>query len=69
MCDIDTETITSPPGYWTGLEERSLVDSYKRDSHLTDDPAEACLGNHNTSVLWQDSTIKKNDCVFLVYLA
>ena len=21
-CDIDTETITSPPGYWTGLEKK-----------------------------------------------
>ena len=63
-CDIDTETITSPPGYWTGVEEREDADLFlfddlclpdycnksKRDFHLTDDPAEACLGNR-TGVL------------------
>ena len=63
-CDIDTETITSPPGYWTGTEEQkdseailfdalchpNYCDSDKRDFHLTDDPAEACLGNR-TGVL------------------
>ena len=64
-CDIDTnQTITSPPGYWTGLEERedgdlllfndhchpNYCDSDKHDFHLTDDPAEACLGNR-TGVL------------------
>ena len=63
-CDIDTETITSPPGYWTGTEEQkgsevllfgdlchpNYCDSEKRDFHITDDPAEACLGNR-TGVL------------------
>ena len=63
-CDIDTETITSPPGYWTAREERNetevllfgdlchpnYCDSDKRDFHLTDDPTEACLGNR-TGVL------------------
>ena len=63
-CDIDTETITSPPGYWTGLEEQkdseallfgdlchpNYCDSDKRDFRITDDPAEACLGNR-TGVL------------------
>ena len=64
ICDIDTETITSPPGYWTGLEERedgdlllfhsnchpTFCNSSKRDFHPSDDPAEACLGN-GTGVL------------------
>ena len=62
-CDIDTETITSPPGYWTGTEEQkdedlllfdlchpNYCDSDKRDFHLTDDHAKACLGNR-TGVL------------------
>ena len=62
-CDIDTETITSPPGYWTGTEEQededlllfdlchlNYCDSDKRDFHITDNPAEACLGNR-TGVL------------------
>ena len=63
-CDIDTETITSPPGYWTGTEEQkdseailfdalchpNYCDNDRRDFHLTDDPAEACLGNR-TGVL------------------
>ena len=61
-CDIDTETITSPLRYWTGLEEDGgllwfgdlchpkYCDSDRHDFHLTDDPAEACLGNR-TGVL------------------
>ena len=61
-CDIDT---ISPPGYWTGQEQQensdaqvlfgrhchpNYCDSDKHDFHLTDDPAEACLGNR-TGVL------------------
>ena len=59
-CDIDTVTIRGPPGYWTGLEEyggllfadHCLPDYCDNDLdfHLTDDPAEACLGNR-TGVL------------------
>ena len=54
-CDIDAEGFVGPPGYWTGLVGQSLLfdvnchpnycDRDKRDFHLTDDPAEACLGN------------------------
>ena len=59
-CDIDTEGFVGPPGYWTGLAGHTLIfdglchpnycDSDKLDFHLTDDPAEACLGNR-TGVL------------------
>ena len=59
-CNIDAEGFEGPPGYWTGLVGRSLLfddhchpnycDSDKSDFHLTDDPAEACLGNR-TGVL------------------
>ena len=59
-CDIDAEDFVGPPGYWTGLVGQSLLfdvhchpnycDRGKRDFHLTDDPAEACLGNR-TGVL------------------
>ena len=63
-CDIDTKIITSPLGYWTGLEQREDGDllllndlchpNYcsgdKLNFNLTDDPAEACLGNR-TDVL------------------
>ena len=65
-CDIDTETITSPLGYWTGLEKQesgdlllfndlchpNYCDGDECDFYLTDDPrpAEACLGNR-TGVL------------------
>ena len=64
-CDIDTETITSPLGYWTGLEKQesgdllifddhchsNYCDSDKHDFHLNDDPAKDCLGNR-TGVLY-----------------
>ena len=64
-CDIDTETITSPTGYWTGTEEQgehgdllllmlsvtqTIVIVISVTFILTDDPAEACLGNR-TGVL------------------
>ena len=55
ICDIDTETITSPPGYWTGLEDGDLLfDDHCHPQYCNvhgfnltdnDDPAEACLGN------------------------
>ena len=59
-CNINTKGFESPTGYWTGLVGQSLLfdvhchpnycDSNKSDFHLTDDPAEACLGNR-TGVL------------------